>query len=186
MSDPVSVAKGHISALEDELKSDDYRGPEWDMHKQLLRAAHNTTNGGSGDLRVLSENLGMLTATYVQDRIRQPEQIRKAFSDLHGDICPVVPLVKPGPDGKPVMPWDQAKTDQSAFSFSLKDGVSARGPIAKFVAVLVIAAVFVAYLQIMQNKAARQAGEEAVTALTKSLIERDMVSGCDSEKQDGE
>ena len=106
MSETSGVAKGHIQDLEETLKNPDFRGAEWDMHRQLLRAAHNTTNGGAGDIRVLSENLGMLTATYVQDRVRLLDNMKKAFSDFHGDICPVTKQVTRDEKGNPVMPWE--------------------------------------------------------------------------------
>lgn len=139
---PGGVAKGHIKDLEDALKEGEFKGPEWDMHRQLLRAAHNTTNGGAGDIRVLSENLGMLTATYVQDRIRQGECIKKAFLDLHGNICPVVPLIEKDENGKPVMPWETKKRDAWFGSFlSLEVGskrAKAGGAVAVVLAVGIV------------------------------------------------
>ena len=172
MDEVPSVAKGHISDLQDKMKAPSFAGPEWDMHKQLLRAAHNTTNGGAGDLRVLSENLGMLTATYVQDRIRQPEQIKKAFAQLHGDICPVVPLITKGEDGKAVMPWD--KKPASAFSLS-KDGIKANGPVAVVVGTIsVIAVAVVAGILLLSDKNAKKAASAAAVEVVQELAKQKM------------
>ena len=174
MSETASVAKGHIKDLEDTLKEEDFRGPEWDMHRQLLRAAHNTTNGGAGDIRVLSENLGMLTATYVQDRIRQPDQIKRAFAELHGDICPVVPLVTKGEDGKPVMPWD--KKSDSVFSFSAEKGISAKGPVAVVVgSIITIAVVVVLGVILLSDKTARKAASETAVELVQEMAKQKLV-----------
>lgn len=141
MSELLGIARGHIEDLEETLKDDGFRGPEWDMHRQLLRSAHNTTNGGAGDTRVLSANLGMLTATYVQDCIRQPDRIKKAFGDLHGDICPVVPMIRPGENGKLVMPWEtEKKTSWLASALSVEIGgkkLNATGPAVLFVCALI-------------------------------------------------
>ena len=173
MNETTSVAKGHIKDLEDTLRAEDFSGPEWDMHRQLLRAAHNTTNGGAGDIRVLSENLGMLTATYVQDRIRQPAQIQKAFAQLHGDICPVVPLITKGEDGKPVMPWD--KQEASAFSLS-KSGITAKGPVAIIIGtVSAIAAAIVIGILLLSDKTAKKAASEAAVEVIQEMAKQKLV-----------
>lgn len=122
MSDVLGIAKAHVDDLQERLKGDRFRGSDWDMHRQLLRCAHATTNGGAGDIRVLSENVGMLTATYVEDRIRQHERTKKEFDDLHTAICPVAPLVTTDADGRKVMPWDRAqKTPATFLTFDLKN-----------------------------------------------------------------
>lgn len=110
MSDITGVAKAHVTELQEKLKEEKYLGSEWDLHRQLLRCAHATTNGGAGDIRILSENVGMLTATYVQDRIRHPA------------VCPVTPLITTDADGHKVMPWEGKNRQTGSFlTFDIKN-----------------------------------------------------------------
>lgn len=110
MSDVSGVAKAHVTELQEKLKEEKYLGSEWDLHRQLLRCAHATTNGGAGDIRILSENVGMLTATYVQDRIRHPA------------VCPVTPLITTDADGHKVMPWEAKRSPAGTFlSYDFKN-----------------------------------------------------------------
>lgn len=96
-----TLAHSHVLRLQRQLEGDGYAGGEWESHRRLLDAAHNSTNGGSGDIRVLSENIGMLSAFVVQRDIQSREE--------HDSACPVKRLVTRGPDGQEVMPWEQKK-----------------------------------------------------------------------------
>ena len=106
-----SLANAQVSELQIRLREKDFDGAEWDVHRNLLRAARNTTNGSSGDIRALSENVGLLTAAYVQDRVRESDRLRETFAELHDRICPLTARITRNPDGTQVMPWDRAVGD---------------------------------------------------------------------------
>lgn len=55
-----TLAHSNVLRLQRQLEGEGFEGNDWESHRRLLDAAHNSTNGGSGDIRVLSENIGML------------------------------------------------------------------------------------------------------------------------------
>ena len=61
---------------------------EYDTHRNLLRAAHSSTNGNAASIEQLSETLGLFAATYVEDRTRERTRISNEFNRLHASECP--------------------------------------------------------------------------------------------------
>ena len=123
-------AKDKVEEVQAVLRTHDLaQNAEFDSHRNLLRAAHASTNGNAGDIAQLSETLGLFAATYVEDRTREKNRIEGEFNRLHTKACPFSkvepetidamitcaerPACKPGA----AEPADSAPADKKALFF---------------------------------------------------------------------
>lgn len=138
-----SLAHSHIIRLKEDLRDEKFKDPKWESHRRLLDAAYHTTNGGSGDVRVMSENIGELSAFVVMRDLqssaehdaRCPIKTHLA-ADNRGDVALVIDkngqlLLLPVKRGT-------ASRISSSLNFKLGDKeFNATGPITVLVSILV-------------------------------------------------
>ena len=101
-----SLVKPKVDALTERLDSEKHADNlHLEPYRDMLRAAHACTNGSAHKIESLADLVASVTVVLTQEKLREPERLREAFSWMHGSVCPVQPLVTAAPDGSPVMPW---------------------------------------------------------------------------------
>lgn len=78
----MTEAKEFVERVQARLDEPDLRDdPSYDNHRRLLTCAHASSNGSGGDVAILSQTVATLSATYVQDRVRDSDRLPKAIAD---------------------------------------------------------------------------------------------------------
>lgn len=135
------VASSKVASLKSKLETDAYASPEWDMHRDLMASAGCLTNGHSESLTAQSATISLMAAVLTQDRMREPERFKNAFAMLHKSECLFNPLIKHGPDGAIIYPWEgQESADASELNFSLfGNKIASKGRAATVISVILSA-----------------------------------------------
>lgn len=160
-----SLARAKLDAIDEKLKEGQFDSAEWDLHKDLVHAAQDSTNGNSGNIEALSTTVSLLAAAFTQSSLREPERLRSAFAGMHDDICPVIRESIVAEDGKIVRPWERKRAGVFG-SLNVKLGgkeFNAAGPVAAILAVGLIMLCF-KWLGMSVSSDVRSAVNSAVKA----------------------
>ena len=160
-----SLARAKLDDIDERLKDAKFEAPEWDLHRDLVHAAQDSTNGNSGNIESLSTTVSLLAAAFTQSSLREPERLRSAFAGMHDDICPVLKESTVDADGKIVRPWER-KRQGVLGSLNVKVGgkeFNAAGPAAAIIAVGLILLCF-KWLGMSVSSDVRSAVNSAVRA----------------------
>ena len=188
---PPSIAKAKIEDLQEILRTpDNAKDPALDPYRDMMHAAHQSSNGSAHLIAALSETVGHIAIVLSQEKLREPQRLQEAVESVHAGLCPVTPLIGHSPDGRPIYPWPtreevigfvkdlrsveihekplrrpDAKA-KSSFRVSLKEGVSASGPVAWMLGAIV--AVFV-YGYIQKRSFSKDVDDKVMALMSQQL-----------------
>ena len=179
-----TVIKDHIETLREKVAVAD--SPDLMLHSAALKGAGNLTNGSRGDIEAMSDQLALMTAVIVGDRLNERNR--------HMAICPVAPLLGKNPDGTVNYPWPSRKevidfvaelraedvkiaasaagaasaaaapkSLGSSLRFSIKEGISATGAVAYLTLLVVAIGVGLYFWSGQRDKAIERAVSGAVS-----------------------
>jgi len=187
----------HIETLQGEV-SKKGGGTDFVLHGAALQGALSLTNGSRGNIESMSDQLALLTAVLVGDRLSEKAR--------HLSECILAPQIHANPDGTPNYPWptrkevtdyiselrvdDQrliadAKEASDAKSRSLvstfkisKEGVSASGAVAYLTLLLVAAGIGLYFWGGHRDKAI----EKSVATVVSTQVRAALTSAVNAEK----
>jgi hypothetical protein len=91
----ITFVREHIKGLQDKVKKVD--SPDMILHSAALGGALSLTNGTRGDIPSISDQMAILTAVVVGDKLGENAR--------HFASCPVIQSSTRDKDGRLVMPW---------------------------------------------------------------------------------
>lgn len=179
---PTIPLRSHIETLQVEVAK---KGGSSDLvlHGAALTGALNLTNGHRGNIESMSDQLALLTAVLVGDRLTEKAR--------HLGECVLTPQIHTNPDGTPNYPWPsrkevvdlvselraedvkratEAKTIGSTLRFSLRDGISATGAVAYLTLVLVAIGGMLYLWSGQRDKAIERAVSNAVSVQIRGVM----------------
>lgn len=163
------VAKAKIEAMQDRLEQEaNADDPHLDAYRDLLHAAHSSSNGSAHKIEALSETVGLLAVVLSQEKLREPERTRQTFQSLHDAVCPVQRLVYKDDKGVTHMPWEKPQEADSSISIPLF-GFRATGEAAKIVAIVATLLILAVGFMAWQNKSMRG---EIVSSVVPQIVQQ--------------
>lgn len=181
--------RDHIETLQGEVAKKG-GGPDLVLHGAALAGALNLTNGHRGNIESMSDQLALLTAVMVGDRLTEKSR--------HLAECLLAPQIHANPDGTPNYPWpsrkevidfvaelraedvkiaasaaaaaSSPKSLGSTLRFSLKDGVSASGAVAYLTLLVVVIGVGMYFWSGQRDKAIERVVAQTVSAQIRGVM----------------